>query len=253
MRRFRALSSLLLASTLSLAPLGHASAFTPEETGEIEAIVRDYLIRNPQVLLEALDALEGQRMAETQELQREAIAQASEELAATPEGTAAGNPEGDVTLVEFFDYNCSFCRRAHGDMKALIDSDPDLRVVLKEIPVLGPQSEEASRVSLAVRHLAPERYTEFHDALISGEGLADETSALATAVRLGLDETELREAMDGPDVESALQEGARLASLLQITGTPSYVIGDELIPGAVGAAPLAERIGNVRECGATLC
>ncbi|MFD2237715.1 DsbA family protein [Aureimonas populi] len=253
MPRPHRLSHLLLASAITLAGVAPAAAFTPEETGQIEGIVRDYLIRNPQVLLEALDALEEQRAGEMQDQQREAIAQAQGELTATPPGTALGNPEGDVTIVEFFDYNCGFCRRSHADMTTLIENDPELRFVLKEIPVLGPESEQAARVSLAVRHIAPDRYPDFHDGLLTTEGVADESTALAVASDLGLEEDAVREAMDDPAVLGALQESARLATMLQITGTPSYVIGDELVPGAVGAEALAARVANVRECGRATC
>ncbi|WP_246333403.1 DsbA family protein [Aureimonas mangrovi] len=253
------LRALLLGSMSALVlGLGAAAPASAQEGAAqdreaIEAIVRDYLIREPEVLLEALDALEAKRAAETQSAQSEAIESAEAELVSTPDGTALGNPDGDVTLVEFFDYNCGFCKRAHADMNALIEGDPQLRVVLKEIPVLGPQSEEASRVSLAVREIAPQRYGEFQSALLSSESTADEAEALRIATGMGLDEAAVREALAGPAVTGALQESARLASLLQINGTPSYVVGDLLVPGAVGAETLSEYISNVRECGSASC
>lgn len=228
-------------------------AFDDVERQEIETVVREYLLREPQVLVEVLGALEEQRALETAGAQAEAIAAAGPELTASPEGTVLGNPDGDVTIVEFFDYNCGFCQRAHADMAQLIESDPQLRFVLKESPVLGPQSEEATRISLAVRELAPERYAEFHSQLLMQAGPANEAEALRIAGEMGLEETELRKTSRSPAVVSALQESARLLAALQITGTPSYVVGGELVAGAVGAQALAERVSNVRDCGAATC
>lgn len=244
---------ILAASALALLATSPSVAFEPQEREEIETIVREYLLREPELLVEVLDALEEQRSAQAGEMQREAIAAVGAELTASPEGTVLGNPEGDVTIVEFFDYNCGFCRRAQADMEALIEDDPELRVVLKEIPVLGPESEAASRVSLAIRDLEPERYAEFQRRLLTSGATANEEAALALAEEMGLDRGAIAEATDSPAVVSALQESARLAAALNITGTPTYVVGNELVPGAVGADQLASRIAQVRECGEAGC
>ena len=241
------------AAALALGTAAPALAFTASEKTDIEGVVRDYLIRNPEVLLEAMDALQAKRQTEELAAQQNAIAKAGPNLFATPAGTVLGNPKGDVTIVEFFDYNCGYCKRAMSDMQSLIKTDPQLRFVLKEIPVLGPQSVEASHVSLAFRHVAPERYAEFHTKLLGLKGVANEESALSVAEELGVDEKAMRVAMKSPEVEAALQEDSRIAQLLQINGTPSYVIADEVVPGAIGMAGLAEKIANVRSCGKTAC
>jgi protein-disulfide isomerase len=247
--------SLLAASALVLVLTAGAPAlaFTDGEKTDIETVVRDYLIRNPEVLLEAMDALEAKRQTQAIGEQKAAIAEAGPNLFATPEGTVIGNPKGDVTVVEFFDYNCGYCKRALADMQALIEADPQLRFVLKEIPVLGPQSVEASHVSLAFRHLSPAKYGEFHTRLLGLKGVANEDSALTLAEELGVDEAAMRAAMALPEVEAALQEDTRIAELLKITGTPSYVLADEVVPGAIGMAGLAEKIASVRSCGKTRC
>lgn len=230
-----------------------AMALTAAEKTDIEAVVRDYLIRNPEVLLEALDALEAKRAGGERAAQKEAIKSAGTELLASPSGTILGNPEGDVTVVEFFDYNCSFCKRAMSDMEQLIATDPKLRFILKEIPVLGEDSVQAARISLAFRKLAPERYAEFHTKLLGQQGVANEASAIAVARELGVEEPALREALGSPEVVAALAEGTRLAELLKINGTPSYVVGDEVLPGAVGLEILTAKIENVRRCGSANC
>lgn len=243
-----------LALVLGLATLaGPAKAFDEAQTREIEAIVRDYLVRNPEVLLEALDALETKRAASAEAERRQTIETARSQIQGTPEGTALGNPNGDVTITEFFDYNCGYCKRAASDMAVLLQSDPNLRVVLKEIPVLGPPSEAAARVSLAFREVAPERYGAFHKALLATRGPVDEARAFAVATENGVEAERLRPLLQGAAVQAALSESGSLSMALGINGTPSYVVGDELVAGAVGADVLAEKVANVRACGKATC
>jgi protein-disulfide isomerase len=241
----------LLAVTAAATP--PALAFTDAEKTDIEGIVRDYLVRNPEVLLEAMDALQAKRAAEDQLAQKGAIAGAGSSLYASPEGTVLGNPNGDVTIVEFFDYNCGYCKHALGDMETLVENDPKLRFVLKEIPVLGEQSVAASHVSTAFRHLAPAKYGDFHKKLLASKGIADADRAIAVAADFGIEEPALREAMKSPEVNAVLADNERLAGLLKISGTPSYVVGNEVVPGAIGADGLAAKIASVRECGKTSC
>ncbi|WP_182087017.1 DsbA family protein [Aureimonas sp. ME7] len=247
--------SLLRSLTIGalLLTASHASAFDQAQTDEIEGIVRNYLLEHPEVLLESIQALDAKRAAEAKVGQRDTILGLKSRLEASPEGTVVGNPKGDVTLVEFFDYNCGYCRRAASDVKVLVDSDPNLRVVLKEIPVLGPPSEAATRVSLAFREVAPEKYGAFQKALLASRSQADETRALEVAKDFGVDEATLRPKIGGSGVAAALSESAELATALDINGTPSYVIGDEVVPGAVGADALAQKIANVRACGSATC
>ncbi len=240
----------LAALAFAVAP---ARAFDQAQTDEIETIVRNYLIEHPEVLLESLQALETKRAAEAKAGQSETIEQLRDRLQASPTGTVAGNPDGDVTLVEFFDYNCGYCRRAASDLQVLLESDPKLRVVYKEIPVLGPPSEAAARVSLAFREAKPDSYPAYQKALLASRSQVDEARALDVAGQMGVTEATLRPLMTGAKVNAALAESAELATALGINGTPSYVIGDELVPGAVGADALAAKIASVRECGSASC
>jgi len=250
------LHPLLAAAALSLAvvPLpAVAQGFDAAQKQEIGETVREYLMANPEVLVEVMGALEQKRNAQSRDTQKQAIAAAGDALFATPEGATLGNPEGDVTLVEFFDYNCGYCKRAHADMQALLEADPQLRVVLHEIPVLGPESVAASRVSLAFRNLHPDKYGEFQSQLLMSRSTADEDRAIEVAVALGAGEADIRAAMANSAIEEELDAAARMAVSLQISGTPSYVIGDEMVPGAVGADALAGKIANVRACGSATC
>ena len=159
----------------------------------------------------------------------------------------AGNPNGKTTIVEFYDYNCGFCKRAIEDMQALTKSDPDLRFVLKEFPILSADSQKASIVSMAFHKMMPEKYAEFHTKLLGGEGRANESRAIKLALSLGADEATLRQHMKDPDIQKALQQTYDLANKLSITGTPSYVVGNEVIFGALGQQVLAEKIQQAKD------
>ena len=197
--------------------------------------------------------MEAKRNSDQVAAQTAAIKSNKSEIFQTPKGTALGDPTGDVTVVEFFDYNCGYCKHAMSDMDTLLKSDPKLRFVLKEIPVLGPQSVEATRVSLAFRELKPELYAEFHRKLLGSRGVADENRALAVAEDLGVKESQLRPVMESKDIQAQIEAESDLANKLQISGTPTYVINDRVLAGAVGADNLTAAIANVRKCGSASC
>jgi protein-disulfide isomerase len=248
----------LLAGAIALvapaaAALAQASPAQPtaEERARIETIVRDYLLRNPEVLQEALVELE-RRQAQAEERARAEAFQANRTaLYRSPNAVVLGNPQGDVTVVEFFDYNCGFCKRALPDTVELLRSDPRLRLVLKDFPVLGPGSVEAAQVAIAFRMQAEgAKYFEFHQKLLGGRGQANRARALDVAREVGADMTRLERDMASPKVAETLAENARLAELLRINGTPSYVVGDDVVVGAVGLARLRENIVRARAtCG----
>ncbi len=221
----------------------------------VERIVKDYLVKNPEVLRDALAEL----------IKRRAPATATSTNSQRPDQTAAiqsnakllfdsthqvvlGNPRGTVTMVEFFDYNCGYCKRALADTLALLKDDADLRIVLKDFPVLGSASIEAARVSIAVRmqDSAGQKYLEFHRRLLGGNGTANNASALAVAKEVGLDVTRLEQDLSSDEVRETLEESIRLARAVGINGTPGYVIGNAIIPGAIGAAGLKEKIALAR-------
>jgi protein-disulfide isomerase len=160
-----------------------------------------------------------------------------------------GNPDGDVTLVEFFDYNCGYCKRALPDLMGLMKDDPKLRVVLKEFPVLGPGSVEAAQVAVAVRmqDKGGKKYLDFHQRLLGGRGQADKAKALAAAKDAGLDMARLEKDMASDEVRANIDENFKLAEALGLNGTPSYVIGREVVVGAVGAAALKEKVEEARK------
>jgi len=227
---------------------------SPAQRGEIESIVREYLIKNPEVLRDAFLELE-RRSKEEEEIQRRAaIEQLRGQIFNSRHQAVVGNPQGKVTLVEFYDYNCGFCKRGLEDVARLIKENPDLRVVLKEFPVLSQGSMEAAQVASAVRlQVSPDRFWNFHHKLMSSRGSIGRAQALAVAKEVGVDMARLTRDIDGPEVKAALAETMQLGESLGISGTPSYVVGQDVVVGAVGFESLQTRIANVRKCGKSTC
>ena len=252
MPRFRtALCALAVAACLAAPPA--QAEMTAQQRQEVEGVVRDYLLANPEVIEQAFSALQEKRKQDAQVAQTKAIDDSAELIFNSPHQMVLGNPQGSITLVEFFDYNCGYCKRAVPDMTALIEANPDLRIVMKEFPILSQGSLDAARVSVAVKDTAPEKYLEFHEALFSRPGEATSGKALDVAREIGLDSEALKARAEGNGVMGNLQEVQELASRLGISGTPAYVIGKEVIPGAVGFDALQEKVAAMRECGETSC
>lgn len=221
----------------------HPEAFGPA--------IEKYLADHPEALRNAILALAAKRgAAQTGAVNAgQAIADNAKALYAAPLQTTVGAADGAPTVVEFFDFNCHFCRNALGDTLTLIADEPNLRIVLKELPILGPDSVEAAKVAIALqmRHPNAAASLEFHRRLLASRGRVDRAAALAVASDLGFDAVELEKDAASADVSEALREDMRLASALGIHGTPGYVIGDSVVPGAVGAAALKARIAALKK------
>jgi protein-disulfide isomerase len=231
-----------------------AAEFSAAQKTEIGAVIKDYLIHNPEVLREAIDALnEHDKQVEAQARQT-VVADQSGPLFSSSFQENIGNPKAGATLVEFFDYNCHFCKGALPDLARLLKDDPNLKLVLKDFPVLGPGSVEAANVASAVRNqLQGDRFWQFHTRLLGGHGPIGKAEALAVAKELGVDMDRLNKDMQAPNANGGILEVARLADALQITGTPSFVIGQEVVAGAVGYDQLKEKIDAVHRCGHAVC
>ena len=215
---------------------------------EVETIVREYLLANPEILVEVQKALEVKQKEEQKVAQLETIKGARDQIFNADYDAVVGNPDGKVTVVEFYDYNCGFCKRALEDMQTLTANNSDLRFVLKEFPILGPDSQKAHQVSQAFHRLMPEKYGEFHLQLLGGHGRATEETAMKLAVSLGADEAKLREEMKSPEIAEVFGHTYDLAEKLNITGTPSYVVGNEVVFGALGHEVLAEKVKLAEAC-----
>ena len=251
-RLIAAICAALLA--LSLPQASRADEFSAPQKSEIERIVRGYLIAHPEVLQEAMAELEKRQTAAEAEKHKTAVKVHAQNLFNSPRQVVLGNPNGDVTFVEFFDYNCGYCKRAMLDMLTLLKDDPKLKVVLKEFPVLGPGSVEAAQIATAVRmqDKSGKKYLDFHQKLLTGRGQANKTTALAAAKEAGLNVAQIEKDLASPEIKTSLQEAFKLAESLGLNGTPSYVIGSEVVIGAVGLAALREKINSAR-CGKASC
>lgn len=208
--------------------------------------VRNYLFQNPEIVEQAQVLLAQQRETEQQEKTRAVLADLSERFD-DPALPVVGDRNAPITVVEFFDYNCGYCKRAMEDMEAILATNPDVKFVMQEFPILGPQSIEAHRVSAALQALKPDAYQEFHRRLLSFEGRADGATAMTVATSLGVSQEALEAELRDPDNVQIFDASYQLADQLAITGTPSYVIGDEVIFGAQGAEALMARIEKLRE------
>jgi len=255
MPSFRFLAPALFAIALCGAPLpASAQSFSDTQRGDIEAIVRNYLIAHPEVLEEAMAELSKRQSAAEAEKHEAGVAKNADAIFNSPRGVTIGNKDGDVTFVEFFDYNCGYCKRAMTDMLDLMKADPKLKVVLKEFPVLSQGSVEAAQVAVAVRMQDPsgKKYLDFHQKLLGGRGAADKARAMAAAKEAGLDMARLEKDLSSQEVRATLEENMKLAEAMGMNGTPSYVIGKQIVIGAVGLENLKEKIGIAR-CGKATC
>ncbi len=251
----RLLAPALLALALLGAPVSaSAQSFTDTQRGDIEAIVKSYLIAHPEVLEEAMNELQKRQTAAETAKHEASITQNAEAIFNSPRGVTLGNKDGDVTFVEFFDYNCGYCKRAMADMLDLMKNDGKLKVVLKEFPVLSEGSVEAAKVAVAVRMQDPtgKKYLDFHQKLLGGRGVADKARAMAAAKDAGLDTARIEKDLASPEVAATLAENMKLAEDMGLNGTPSYVIGKQIVVGAVGLDQLKEKIGVAR-CGKVSC
>ncbi len=216
-----------------------------DNRADVEMIVREYLLSNPEILIEMQDVLQAKQQQQTAATQKQTLEAKKEAIYSSPHQIEIGNPEASVTVVEFFDYNCGFCMRALDDMNRMLDSNKEVRFVLKEFPILGPASVEAHQVSMAVSKVLPDQYAQFHIDLLGLSGRKDGARAVELALAMGADEATLRAEMEKPYIAEALDEVQAIAAGLGIGGTPSYIIGDEVVFGAVGFDELSQRVDQL--------
>jgi protein-disulfide isomerase len=229
------------------------ASVSPEEA-KVQSILRDYLTNNPEILVEMTTELDKRQAEQEADKQAKAIGDNADAIFRSKVTHVAGNPDGDVSVVEFFDYNCGYCRRALPDVVKLVEDDGQVRLVLKELPIFGEESEEAARLALASDKQG--KYFEMHQKLLSEPGKANKEKALRIAKELGLDTDKLQKDAEDPSIKEALIEARELAEKLGLQGTPLYLIGDKVIPGAPDDLydQLKAKVAEIREDGcATTC
>jgi protein-disulfide isomerase len=251
--RAAALAGSVLLGLAAAGPAPAADAFTEAEKAAIGDLVKTYIMEHPEIIQDALVALEEKKKAAEAAEMTAAISGMKDVLYSSTRQVVLGDPNAPITLVEFFDYNCGYCKRALDDTLAMLEEDKDVKIVLKEFPILGPGSVEAARVAVAVNLVAPEKYVDFHKGLLGAKGHADEASALAVVEEIGLDVEAVKAKMKDPEVANTLEEVYTMANRLGLSGTPTYVIGDEVVFGAVGVEDLRVKVAAMRECGQVSC
>ena len=232
----------LMAATAVLVPLAAQAQDLSED--RVKELVLETIRENPEIVLEAVQIIE-QRDQQRQALAAEAVLSDNRDLLENdPNAPVLGNPDGDVTVVEFFDYNCPYCRRAKPEIEALLAADPNVRLVYREWPILGDGSVFAARAALASREQG--KYEEFHWTLMGMTGRAEEASVIRLAEQVGLDIEQLRRDMEAPEIDEHISVSMDLTRALGFNGTPSFVIGDALVPGVIEAEQMIELVEDAR-------
>lgn len=206
--------------------------------------IRDYLLANPEVLVEAMQELERKQDSQRDVVAQKAIRENQEALLRDPDSPVAGNPNGDVIIVEFSDYQCPYCKRAHNSVKAVLASDSKVKLVFKDLPILGEASRIAAFAALASRKQG--KHGDFHNALMESNGKLDRERIFQIAGSVGLDVPKLQQDMEDPKIKEIIERNSALASELGVRGTPAFVIGNHFVPGAVDADTLRQLIAQAR-------
>lgn len=237
--------ALLGAGLLLAAPHAGAAEMTKDE---VEKIVREYLLANPEILNEMLSELKAREEADADKKAKDAIASNKETLLNDGYSYVAGNPNGDVTVVEFFDYRCGYCKKVREDVVNVIGGDSNLRFVFKEFPILGAVSMEASRAAIASKKQGDDKYWAFHNAMLAADGL-DSAAIYDIAAGQGIDVGKLKEDMKSPEVDDIIKKNHALAEQIGVDGTPAFIVGDQLYPGALDEADLKSAVEQHRSGG----
>ncbi len=235
---------LALAATTALTAPSYAAEL---DEARVKELVFEAIRENPDIIREAIAMLQAAEEAAQAQAAAAALTDQRNLLESDPNAPVLGNPDGDVTVVEFFDYNCGYCRRVFSNVHALVESDPNIRVVMREWPILGEESVFAARASLAARNQG--KYEEFHNALMGNRGRANEATVMRVAEELGMDVDKLRQDMDSPEVSAHLQTSQQLTQALGFNGTPAFVFGNELVPGAIELEQMQALVEQAREQG----
>jgi protein-disulfide isomerase len=244
--RKRIVSVVFCCAVLASAPWqpADAEALSPEQRQAIEGIVHDYLLQHPDVLIDALRAAEQKLKSDAGEKAKQALVARRSEIFDDPETPVGGNPKGDVTLVEFFDYRCPYCKQVLPRLQELLAGDHQLRIAYKEFPILGTVSVTAARAALAAQRQG--KYDAFHNAMMAASGQITDDTIYQVAKTVGLDVDVLKRDMAAPQIDAVLKANHTLADALDITGTPGFVIGDQIVPGAIELSSLEELVAEAR-------
>lgn len=237
------LGTALIASATMLGTPAKAQSFNDAQKGEIETIIQDYISENPEIIIEAFESFREKQERDRQQ-QMEASILKYQDFFSGEDAIVVGNPEGAITVVEFFDYNCGYCKRALPDVQAVLDSEEDVRVVLMEMPILGPPSLEAAKWAMAAKEQG--QYFEYHQALMELRGAKNEENFVKIGEELGLDIEQLKSDAASQEIQEQINESVAIARDIGIGGTPAFIVGERLYPGYLGEEGLKSAIADAR-------
>lgn len=241
----RLIAALLLSAAPAMA--FDIDAMTDDEKAAFGEAVREYLMANPEVLIESINVLEERRAADAAQNDAVLVQQFKDEIFEDGHSWVGGNPDGDLTMVEFIDYRCGVCRQFNQEVHDLVEADGNIKLILKEFPILGQDSEASARFAVAVRQIGgDEAYMKAHDALMTLRSSATLEALKQVAGEIGVDPDAVVEAMNSDAVSDVLRSNHQLAQKMAIQGTPTFVIGDELLRG-VPQAGLTATVQAIRE------
>lgn len=243
---FRSTRALIVGALVAIAALpALGETVTPDQKKAFEKIIRDYLLKHPEIILETMEKLRERERLEQEKAAKIALRENKAYIFQHPLSPVSGNKKGDVTLVEFFDYQCGFCKRVVGSMVDLVKGDKNLRVVWKELPILGEESRLAALAAMASKRQG--KYFDFHVALMENRGQLSLEVIMRIARSVGIDIAKLQEDMGDPKIAAYLDETIQLAQTLGIRGTPGFIIGERIIPGAISLDQLKAYIAEARK------
>jgi protein-disulfide isomerase len=238
----------LLAAALSgiLVTATHAAeTVMPAEKSVVEQMIHDYILQHPEIVSQALQSAQDKRKTQVEEVNRAAVAEKRNALLDDPMSLVAGNVKGDVTIVEFFDYRCGYCKQVEPALESLVHEDGGIRVIYKELPILGSDSRYAAQVALAARRQA--KYGNFHTAMMAARGRIDQRSVLDIAASAGVDVDQVQTDLQAVEINDTIERNLALAQSLGIRGTPTFVIGDEIVFGAIDLATMKQKVATMRK------
>jgi len=240
---------LLFAALFSFSPGVRAASdgLSAAQKKEVEQVVRDYLKRNPEVLLDSIQALRQKEEAQARQAVAQNLKALKKDLEDNPGSPVGGNPTGDVTIVEFFDYRCPYCKKVFPSVQELLNEDRNVRYVFKEFPILGPVSVAASEAAVAGWYQDNSKYMTLHARLMNDKGSLSKDEVLLYAGTAGYDVDKIEKAMKSPEVQAELRKNARMAQALNITGTPAFIIGGQIIPGAISIQEMKDLVKTARQ------
>lgn len=248
---FNKATKMVVLGTAAAALLGTSVSIADDSKaitkGEVDTLIKEYILSNPEILIQSLESFEVKQRQQQMEQAQKAVKEKKEDLFADENSPSIGPADADITIVEFFDYNCGYCKKALNDVSQVMKDDKKVRVVFKEFPVLGPNSLELSKWSIAANLQNKDKYFDFHQALLLHKGKKDDDAIAKIAEDVGLNADQLKTEKDSAKVESILKEMNELARALGIRGTPGFVINDELYPGWIPADRMKAEISKKRE------